>query len=74
MDAEGAPIVKQMGDMVIETDENGEALIKYIAPGKVVLTIELLVLEVICNSESKGYFIKETFSNWMTSWYQCTTL
>lgn len=34
LDGEGNPIVDQMGDMIIETDENGEALVKYIAPGK----------------------------------------
>ncbi|MHC4387065.1 MAG: SdrD B-like domain-containing protein, partial [Planctomycetota bacterium] len=34
LDVEGNPIVDQMGNMVIETDENGEALIKYLAPGK----------------------------------------
>ena len=34
LDGEGNPIVDQMGDMIIETDENGEALIKYLAPGK----------------------------------------
>ena len=34
LDEEGNPIVDQMGDMVILTDANGEALIKYLAPGK----------------------------------------
>jgi hypothetical protein len=34
LDGEGNPIVDQMGSMVIETDENGEAVIKYLAPGK----------------------------------------
>jgi len=34
LNGEGNPIVDQMGDMIIETDENGEALVKYIAPGK----------------------------------------
>lgn len=31
---DGAPVVEQMGDGVIKTDANGEATIKYIAPGK----------------------------------------
>ncbi|MHC4616857.1 MAG: multicopper oxidase domain-containing protein [Planctomycetota bacterium] len=34
LDEEGNPVVDQMGNMVIETDANGEALIKYLAPGK----------------------------------------
>jgi len=31
---DGAPVVAEMGDGVITTDENGEATIKYIPPGK----------------------------------------
>jgi len=34
LDGEGNPIVDQMGDMIIETNEDGEALVKYLAPGK----------------------------------------
>lgn len=34
LDAEGTPVVDMMGTGVITTDANGEATIKYIAPGK----------------------------------------
>jgi len=34
LDPDGNPIVDQLGDGIILTDANGEALIKYLAPGK----------------------------------------
>lgn len=34
LDAEGLPIVETVGDGIVKTDVNGEALIKYLAPGK----------------------------------------